>query len=77
MWYGFKGYSSFDMSVLIYLNYIYVFILLAHPICLCLAMIVYCVTCEQMMLQVDLVRQRVGAWAILGIFYRVLLLYRF
>jgi len=37
------------------------FILLAHPICLCLAMIVYCVTREQMMLQVDLVRLRDGA----------------
>jgi len=42
------------------MNYMYkYFILLAHPICLCLAMIMYCFTREQMMLQVDLVRPRV------------------
>jgi len=49
------------MDVLIYLNYICVFYIVAYPICLCLAMIVYCVTREQMMLQVDMVRHRVGA----------------
>jgi len=46
--------------VLIYLNYISAFYIVAHLICLCLAMMVYCVTCEKMMLQVDLVRHRVG-----------------
>jgi len=39
MWYGIKGYSSFDGFICIYLNYLYVY-LLAHPICLCLEMIV-------------------------------------
>jgi len=39
--------------------------MLAHHIYLCLAMIVYCGTREQMMLQ-DLVRHRAEAWAILG-----------
>ena len=34
------------------------FILLAHHVCLCLTMIVYCVTRERMMLQVDLVRPK-------------------
>jgi len=64
MWLEIKAESSFDVCVLIYLNYIYIyicFILLAHPIFLCLAMIMYCVTREQMMLQVDLVRHRARA----------------
>jgi len=47
--------------VLIYLNYISVFYIVAYPIYLCLAMMVYCVTCEKMMLQVNLVRHRAGA----------------
>jgi len=50
------------MCVHIFELYVYIcFILLAHPIYLCLAMIVYCVTCEKMMLQVDLVRHRAAA----------------
>jgi len=39
MWYGIKGYSSFDGCMHIYLNCLYVY-LLAYPINLCLAMIV-------------------------------------
>jgi len=44
-----KGWNSFDVNLIsnmvcyVYMNNIYVFIMLAHPICLCLAMIVYAV----------------------------------
>jgi len=41
MWDESKGYCPFDVFVLIYLNCKCIFLLLPHPICLCLAMIVY------------------------------------
>jgi len=37
-----KGWSSFNMCVLLY-KLLHMFIPLAHPICVCLAMIVYAV----------------------------------
>jgi len=40
VWYGIKGLSSFDECMYIYLNCIYNLIMLAHPICLRLVMIV-------------------------------------
>jgi len=40
VWYGIKGYNSFDECMHVYLNCIYNLILLAHYICLCLVMIV-------------------------------------
>jgi len=47
--------------VFVYVNLNYYMLLLANPICLCLAMIVYCVTNVQMMLQVILVKHRARA----------------
>ena len=44
------------------------FKLLAHPICLCFDDDCVHGTQEQMMLQVDLVRHRTRAWAIMGTF---------
>jgi len=52
--------------------------LTVYPICLCLAMIVYCVTQEQMMLQVVLVKHRVRAGLDWGkSFIKVFIIYDF
>jgi len=68
MWFGIKGWSSFDVCVFIYIWIVYVYYTVSSPYLLAFGDDRIRGTREQMMLQVDLVRYKAGAWASLGNF---------